>query len=160
MDEIPEEVRKMFPDQPIQKMDIVDGELKIIASSEPLETEPDFLNMPIEQVNQYLQDHGYDPEQVKINGKILIEALIENIQLWDEICLLKKGAEKMDDRDYQIELQKDRIDELEKENIQLLNEVERLKKALDAAVNTLQMWLDAVCVDLKVRIEQEISKKR
>ena len=81
MSEIPEEIRKMFPDQPIHKMDIVDGELQILASSEPLSNEPDFEKMPIEQVNQYLRDHGYDPEQVKLNGKILVDALIENINL-------------------------------------------------------------------------------
>ena len=82
MSDIPEEIRKMFPDQPIHKMDIVDGELIILASSEPL-NEPDFEKMPIEQVNQYLRDHGYDPEQVKLNGKILVEALIENLNLRD-----------------------------------------------------------------------------
>lgn len=36
MSEIPEEIRKMFPDLPIHKLDIVDGELQILASSEPL----------------------------------------------------------------------------------------------------------------------------
>lgn len=80
MSDIPEEIRKMFPDQPIHKMDIVDGELIILASSEPL-NEPDFEKMPIEQVNQYLRDHGYDPEQVRLRGKILTDALIENINL-------------------------------------------------------------------------------
>ena len=81
MSDIPEEIRKMFPDQPIHKIDIVDGELQILASSEPLSNEPDFEGMPIEQVNRYLRDHGYDPEQVKLNGKILVEALIENLNL-------------------------------------------------------------------------------
>lgn len=38
MSDIPEEIRKMFPDQPIHKMGIDDnGELHILASSEPLE---------------------------------------------------------------------------------------------------------------------------
>lgn len=45
MSEIPEEIRKMFPDQPIHKMDIVDGELQILASSEPLSKFPDLLTM-------------------------------------------------------------------------------------------------------------------
>ncbi|MHB8961983.1 MAG: hypothetical protein ACYC5K_02400 [Saccharofermentanales bacterium] len=82
MNEIPEEIRKMFPDQPIHLMDIDEnGNLQILASSEPLENESDFENMPIEQVNQYLREHGYDPEQVALEGKILVEALIENINL-------------------------------------------------------------------------------
>lgn len=82
MSDIPEEIRKMFPNQPIHKMDIDDnGNLLILASSEPLENEPDFEHMPIEQVNQYLRDHGYDPEQVGRQGKILVDALIENINL-------------------------------------------------------------------------------
>lgn len=81
MNEIPKEIRKMFPDQPIHKLDIVDGELQILASAEPLEPDPHFEAMPIEQVNQYLRDHGYDPEQVGLRGKILADALIENIHL-------------------------------------------------------------------------------
>ena len=75
MSEIPEEIRKMFPDQPIHKLDIDDsGELHILASAEPL-NDPEFENMPIEQVNQYLREHGYDPEQVGIHGKFLQELL-------------------------------------------------------------------------------------
>lgn len=93
MTEIPEEIRKMFPDQPIHKMDIVDGELHILASSEPLSNEPDFEHMPIEQVNQYLRDHGYDPEQVEIRGKILTDALIENIKLTADLAAALKRAE-------------------------------------------------------------------
>lgn len=81
MSEIPEEIRKMFPDQPIHKIDIDDnGKLHVLASSEPLENDP-FENMPIEQVNQYLRDHGYDPEKLGLHGKILTDALIENIDL-------------------------------------------------------------------------------
>ena len=80
--DIPEEIRKMFPNMPIHKLDIdPDGNLQVLASSEPLSNEPDFENMPIEQVNQYLRDHGYDPEQVGLRGKILTDALIENIHL-------------------------------------------------------------------------------
>lgn len=79
-DEIPEEIRNMFPDQPFHKMDIgADGKLQILASTEPLE--PDFENMPMEKVNEYLRLHGYDPDQVGLRGKVLTEALIENIDL-------------------------------------------------------------------------------
>ena len=107
MIDIPEEIRKMFPDQPIHKMDVNDnGELYILASSEPLEGEPDFENMPIEQVNQYLRDHGYDPEQVAIRGKILTDALIENIDLKSraekaaeaELAALREQTQKHDPR--------------------------------------------------------------
>lgn len=95
MTDVPEEIRKMFPNLPIHKMDIDDnGELHILASAEPLE--PDFENMPIEQVNQYLREHGYDPEQVGIRGKILTDALIENINL-------KSRAEKAEERVYQLQ---------------------------------------------------------
>ncbi|MEN6620368.1 MAG: DUF551 domain-containing protein [Smithella sp.] len=79
-DDIPEEIQKMFPDQPIQKLDIDNnGKLHVLSSTDP--SEPDFENMPIEQVNQFLQEHGYDPEQVGLRGEILINALIENIRL-------------------------------------------------------------------------------
>jgi hypothetical protein len=47
--------------------------------------EPDFFNMPMEQVNQYLREHGYNPDQVAIRGKILVEALVENVQLREDI---------------------------------------------------------------------------
>jgi hypothetical protein len=45
------------------------------------ESEPDFFTMPIEQVNQYLIDHGYDPEAVGLRGEILAGALLENLAL-------------------------------------------------------------------------------
>lgn len=96
MNEIPDEIRKMFPDQPIHKIDIdPDGNLRILASAEPL-NEPDFENMPIEQVNKYLREHGYDPEQVGIRGKILTDALIENIQLRDRATAAEVKAAGLD----------------------------------------------------------------
>ena len=41
--------------------------------------ELDFDSMPIEKINQYLQEHGYDPEKVGLRGKILVESLTKNI---------------------------------------------------------------------------------
>ena len=41
--------------------------------------EPYFDSMPIEQVNQYLQEHGYNPEKIGMRSKILTEALVKNI---------------------------------------------------------------------------------
>ena len=82
MTEIPDEIRKMFPTQPIHKMDIDDnGELHILASAEPFELDPHVEDWATEQVNAYLREHGYDPEQVGIRGKILTDALIENVKL-------------------------------------------------------------------------------
>jgi len=82
MNDIPEEIRKMFPNEPIHLIDVdKNGDLQILASAEPLSREPDFDNASIEQINQYLREHGYDPEQVGIRGKILIDTLIENINL-------------------------------------------------------------------------------
>ena len=99
MTEIPEEIRKMFPDKPIHKLDIDErGDLHILASAELLSQEPGFENMPIEQVNQYLREHGYDPEQVKLNGKILTDALIENIKLTADLAAALKRAEAAEDR--------------------------------------------------------------
>ena len=46
-----------------------------------LSKEPDFDNMPIEQINQYLREYGYDPEQVGARGKILADTLMKNIEL-------------------------------------------------------------------------------
>ena len=89
MSDIPEEIRKMFPDQPIHKLDIDDsGELHILASAEPL-NDPEFENMPIEQVNQYLREHGYDPEQVGIHGKFLQELVKRISALEAEVEALK-----------------------------------------------------------------------
>lgn len=83
MSDIPEEVRRMFPSQPIHKMDIdEEGNLQFLASAPPLVDDP-FESATTEQINQYLREHGYDPEQVAIRGKILAEALIENIYLRD-----------------------------------------------------------------------------
>ena len=44
-----------------------------------ISNEPDFDSMPIEKINQYLREHGYDPEKIGVRGKILTEALIKNI---------------------------------------------------------------------------------
>ena len=40
-----------------------------------------FVNydMGIEKINQYLREHGYDPEKVGLRGQILVEALTRNI---------------------------------------------------------------------------------
>lgn len=98
MSEIPEEIRKMFPNDPIQLMDIDDdGNLQILASAEPLEPRvgPDFDNIPKEQIDQYLRKHGYDPEQVGIRGKILADALIENVALNARIAELESVIKGM-----------------------------------------------------------------
>ena len=52
-----------------------------LIKTELLSKEPDFDNMPIEQINQYLREHGYDPEQVGARGKILADTLMKNIEL-------------------------------------------------------------------------------
>lgn len=54
---------------------------KFIKAVEQNSSEPDFDNMPIEKINQYLQEHGYNPEQVGLRGQILVNALIDNIRL-------------------------------------------------------------------------------
>jgi hypothetical protein len=41
--------------------------------------EPDIDKMPIEKINQYLREHGYDPEKVGLRGQILAEALTRNV---------------------------------------------------------------------------------
>ena len=46
-----------------------------------INTDPDFSTMPIEQANQYLRDHGYDSEAVRLRGEILAGALLENLAL-------------------------------------------------------------------------------
>ena len=83
MSEIPEEIRKLFPNQPIHKLDIVDGKLVVLSSQEPIspEPDPDFDNMPTEKVDEYLRQHGYDPERVHLDGKILAGMLVENLDL-------------------------------------------------------------------------------
>ena len=101
MSDIPEEIRKMFPDQPIHKLDIDDsGELHILASAEPL-NDPEFENMPIEQVNQYLREHGYDPEQVGIHGKFLQELLKRISALEAEVEALRPFRDGYDIKDKQ-----------------------------------------------------------
>lgn len=90
--DIPEEIRKMFPNSSIHKLDIDGkGELQVLASAKPLVEEPDFDNMSTVQVDQYLREHGYDPERVRMHGKVLSAALIENIHL-------KEHAEKMENQ--------------------------------------------------------------
>ena len=54
----------------------------IVEIETPVETtleEDEFDSMPIEKINQYLREHGYDPEKVGLRGKILVEALTKNI---------------------------------------------------------------------------------
>ena len=52
---------------------------KFIEAVEEGSTEPNYDSMPIEKINQYLKEHGYDPEKVGLRGKILTEALTKNI---------------------------------------------------------------------------------
>ena len=52
---------------------------KFIKAVEQNSSEPDFDKMPIEKINQYLREHGYDPEKVGLRGQILAEALTKNI---------------------------------------------------------------------------------
>lgn len=57
--------------------------------------EPDFDNMPMEQVNEYLRSRGYDPEQVGLRGKILVETLFENMNLRARIATLEAENARM-----------------------------------------------------------------
>ena len=41
--------------------------------------EDEFDRMPIEKINQYLREHGYNPEKVGLRGEILAEALMKNV---------------------------------------------------------------------------------
>ena len=109
--DIPEEIRKMFPNMPIHKMDIdKNRELHILASAEPLEPDPHFEDIPIEQVNQYLREHGYDPEQVGVRGKILTDVLIENIKLKEHLeAAEKRVAMKLEERVKYLEAELDRM---------------------------------------------------
>ena len=52
-----------------------------IANTNPdyYKDELDFDSMPIEKINQYLREHGYDPEKVGLRGKLLAESLTKNI---------------------------------------------------------------------------------
>ena len=47
--------------------------------ADPSLEEDEFDSMPIEKINQYLGEHGYNPEKVGLRGKILVEALTKNI---------------------------------------------------------------------------------
>ncbi len=47
--------------------------------ADPSLEEDEFDSMPIEKINQYLREHGYNPEKVGLRGKILVEALTKNI---------------------------------------------------------------------------------
>lgn len=57
-----------------------------------------FVNydMGIEKINQYLREHGYDPEKVGLRGQILVEALTRNIIAREIIQRLPGGSR--DDR--------------------------------------------------------------
>lgn len=60
--------------------------------------DPHFENMPKEQVNEYLRLHGYDPEQVRIHGKVFIEAFLENMALRIQLAVLtQSSAEEVDE---------------------------------------------------------------
>jgi len=47
--------------------------------ADPSLEEDEFDSMPIEKINQYLREHGYNPEKVGLRGKILVETLTKNI---------------------------------------------------------------------------------
>lgn len=61
------------------KQDLSDAECEHVNIKGPHSSEPDFDKMPIEKINQYLREHGYDPEKVGLRGQILAEALTKNI---------------------------------------------------------------------------------
>jgi hypothetical protein len=54
-----------------------------------------FENMPIEKVNEYLRQHGYDPDQVGLRGQILGEALIENVDLRAQVAALQTALDEI-----------------------------------------------------------------
>lgn len=43
--------------------------------------ELDVEDMTKEQVNEYLRQHGFDPDQIVVQGKVFTGALIENLEL-------------------------------------------------------------------------------
>jgi len=59
--------------------DKIDGLRAELAHPTAELAEDEFDRMPIEKINQYLREHGYDPEKVGLRGKILAEALTKNI---------------------------------------------------------------------------------
>jgi hypothetical protein len=66
------------------KRAVADGKVSVDVKpiqrpAEPFLEEDEFDSMPIEKINQYLREHGYDPEKVGLRGKILAEALTKNI---------------------------------------------------------------------------------
>jgi ribosomal protein L37AE/L43A len=67
----------------------------MLIKTELLSKEPDFDNMPIEQVNQYLREHGYDPEQVGVRGKVLAEALMKNVEYRSRLAVCEDALISM-----------------------------------------------------------------
>lgn len=132
MNDIPDEIRKMFPNQSIHKLDIDNNnELHVLASAEPLEKEPDFDNMSTAQVDQYLHEHGYDPESVRSDGEILTGALLENIYL-------KERAEKAEEKINKQEIYIGKLEEkLPKLNVDLAKASLRAEKA-EARIKELE----------------------
>ena len=73
--------RYIVPREPSNSDVSVTENVLTLIKTESSSKEPDFDNMPIEQVNQYLREHGCDPEQVGVRGQVFAEALMKNIEL-------------------------------------------------------------------------------
>lgn len=75
-------LKNMTPEQLAKANELYD-QIKRFA-----EPEIDYENMTMDKINEYLLRHGYDPEQVGLRGKILADALIENVDLRAEVARL------------------------------------------------------------------------
>ena len=75
-------LKNMTPEQLAKANELYD-QIKRFA-----EPEIDYENMTMDKVDEYLLHHGYDPEQVGLRGKILADALIENVDLRAEVARL------------------------------------------------------------------------
>lgn len=56
-------------------------------------SKPDFEHMPKEEIDEFLRDHGYDPDKVGYTGGIFTNVLMENIHLKDQITELEAGRD-------------------------------------------------------------------
>jgi len=53
-------------------------------------TEEELDKLPMESIDGLLRSYGYDPEQVKLHGRILMKVLFENLDLKRKVAELEK----------------------------------------------------------------------
>lgn len=111
--------------------------------------ELDVENMSTVQINVYLREHGYEPEQIALRGKVFIGALIETLDL----------RSKLDEAEQTIQQERQQAEVYRKQYVTELSGADALRAQLAASAQREQRLTEKIeRADDELRIIENWAK--